>query len=299
MEGLTPPQRQSVALAFFDGLTHAEVAERMRQPLGTVKSWVRRALMTLKACLEHAAQRDSAWAGLRWTTPAPSSPTRLAAEYVAGTLRGPARRRFEALLAGASALRARCASWQARLMPLTAVFAADAAAARVARHRARRLWPQWPPPRRRLVAAARVLARRSRALASRGRVALAVLLASPPRRRRRSSSCCRAPAIAAQPPGSFVASFSGRRPRVGDPAADTGGAARRSRARTVGGAAARRAALAGPDLGQGATVIARDKLPQRVLKGNTAALAVSLEPPGGSPTGAPTGPVVFAGKLTL
>ena len=35
-----------------------------------------------------------------------------------------------------------------------------------------------------------------------------------------------------------------------------------------------------------------------VLKG-ASGLAVSLEPPGGSPTGAPTGPVLYAGKLTL
>jgi anti-sigma-K factor RskA len=35
-----------------------------------------------------------------------------------------------------------------------------------------------------------------------------------------------------------------------------------------------------------------------VLEG-TAALAVSLEPAGGSPTGAPTGPVLYVGKLTL
>jgi hypothetical protein len=33
-------------------LSHAEVALRLRQPLGTVKSWVRRALMSLKGCLE-------------------------------------------------------------------------------------------------------------------------------------------------------------------------------------------------------------------------------------------------------
>ncbi|MDB5820710.1 MAG: polymerase sigma-e factor sigma-24 [Rhizobacter sp.] len=52
LKGLTAPQRQSVALAFFDGLSHAEVAERMHQPLGTVKSWVRRALLSLRACLE-------------------------------------------------------------------------------------------------------------------------------------------------------------------------------------------------------------------------------------------------------
>lgn len=60
MEHLSPPQRQSVALAFFDGLSHAEVAEQLRQPLGTVKSWVRRALMTLKGCLERGALRDTA-----------------------------------------------------------------------------------------------------------------------------------------------------------------------------------------------------------------------------------------------
>jgi len=60
MEGLSAQQRQSVALAFFDGLSHAEVAAQLCQPLGTVKSWVRRALMTLKACLERAAQTDRA-----------------------------------------------------------------------------------------------------------------------------------------------------------------------------------------------------------------------------------------------
>lgn len=60
MEGLSAPQRQSVALAFFDGLSHAEVADQLCQPLGTVKSWVRRALMTLKGCLEKAAQSDRA-----------------------------------------------------------------------------------------------------------------------------------------------------------------------------------------------------------------------------------------------
>jgi RNA polymerase sigma-70 factor (ECF subfamily) len=60
MQGLSAQQRQSVALAFYDGLSHAEVADKLRQPLGTVKSWVRRALLALKSCLEGAAQRDSA-----------------------------------------------------------------------------------------------------------------------------------------------------------------------------------------------------------------------------------------------
>ena len=63
MEGLSAPQRQSVALAFFDGLSHAEVAENMAQPLGTVKSWVRRALLSLKSCLDAAVRRDAGTAG--------------------------------------------------------------------------------------------------------------------------------------------------------------------------------------------------------------------------------------------
>lgn len=58
MEGLSAQQRQSVALAFYDGLTHAEVASHLGQPLGTVKSWVRRALSTLKGCLDNASERD-------------------------------------------------------------------------------------------------------------------------------------------------------------------------------------------------------------------------------------------------
>lgn len=58
MQGLSAQQRQSVALAFYDGLSHAEVAEQMRQPLGTVKSWVRRALLALKTCLDGAVVRD-------------------------------------------------------------------------------------------------------------------------------------------------------------------------------------------------------------------------------------------------
>jgi len=45
-------QRRAVLLAFFDGLTHAELAERLSEPLGTVKTWVRRGLMRLKACLD-------------------------------------------------------------------------------------------------------------------------------------------------------------------------------------------------------------------------------------------------------
>ena len=53
---LSGEQQQSLALAFYQGLSHAEVAAHLEQPLGTVKSWLRRALIALKACLERAAQ---------------------------------------------------------------------------------------------------------------------------------------------------------------------------------------------------------------------------------------------------
>jgi RNA polymerase sigma factor (sigma-70 family) len=62
---LSARQRQSVALAFYDGLSHAEVAERLRQPLGTVKSWVRRALLALKSCLERGVADDGARSGAK------------------------------------------------------------------------------------------------------------------------------------------------------------------------------------------------------------------------------------------
>lgn len=58
LQHLSAAQRQSVALAFFDGLSHAEVAEQLREPLGTVKSWVRRALQTLRSCLDRGVLRD-------------------------------------------------------------------------------------------------------------------------------------------------------------------------------------------------------------------------------------------------
>lgn len=52
LESLDETKRTSVMLAFVDGYTHEQVAQRLSTPLGTVKSWIRRGLAALKACLE-------------------------------------------------------------------------------------------------------------------------------------------------------------------------------------------------------------------------------------------------------
>jgi RNA polymerase sigma factor (sigma-70 family) len=56
---LSAEQQQCLALAYYRGLSHAEAAEHLRQPLGTVKSWVRRALMSLRDCLARAGIANS------------------------------------------------------------------------------------------------------------------------------------------------------------------------------------------------------------------------------------------------
>jgi RNA polymerase sigma-70 factor (ECF subfamily) len=49
---LQPRQRECIVLAFQGGLSHAEVASEIDEPLGSVKSWIRRGLTALKKCLE-------------------------------------------------------------------------------------------------------------------------------------------------------------------------------------------------------------------------------------------------------
>ncbi len=54
-EKLTPNQKMVVELAYYEGLSQTEMAERMQQPLGTVKTWVRSALKVLREQLTEVA----------------------------------------------------------------------------------------------------------------------------------------------------------------------------------------------------------------------------------------------------
>jgi anti-sigma-K factor RskA len=224
---------------------------------------------------------------------------RLAADYVTGTLRGPARRRFESLLAAHPMLRGAVREWEQRLMPLTAS-----------------LTPQSPPPRvwRAIEArigggasaAARVplawwnrlaLWRGLAAVASVAALGLSVLLASPGPAQPPIVvvlSATGQTADGAVVPATFVASISGDgRAMVTKPLQNVNLQANRALElwAVPGQGAPRSLGLISP---QGTTIVKKG----RVLD-NTAALAVSLEPPGGSPTGAPTGPVLWVGKLQI
>nr|WP_265919683.1 sigma-70 family RNA polymerase sigma factor [Cupriavidus nantongensis] len=55
LQRLEQPQRQAIMLAYLQDLSHAELAERLRAPLGTVKSWIRRGLERLRSCMEGMA----------------------------------------------------------------------------------------------------------------------------------------------------------------------------------------------------------------------------------------------------
>ncbi|MET0654742.1 MAG: sigma-70 family RNA polymerase sigma factor [Pseudoxanthomonas sp.] len=52
LDELEAPRRQLIRTAFFEGSTYEELAQRSGTPLGTVKSWIRRSLAKLKACLQ-------------------------------------------------------------------------------------------------------------------------------------------------------------------------------------------------------------------------------------------------------
>lgn len=219
---------------------------------------------------------------------------RLASEYALGTLRGGARRRFESLLPAHAALRSAVDEWQARLAPLAMAVAPVRPSPEVWARLERSLFgargteASGGPGGRRLrlwqglVAFATVVA-----------LGLALVVSQPPEVQPPIVIVldANADAVGVQP-ARFVASVTpdGRalvlRPL--DPV--TLDAGRALELWSVPGTGAPRSL--GVVSAQEATTVLRTQLLE-----NTAAFAVSIEPSGGSPTGAPTGPIVSVGKL--
>jgi anti-sigma-K factor RskA len=228
----------------------------------------------------------------------PDLADRLAAEYVLGTLRGPARRRFERLLPAHPALREGVAQWQARLEPLAASIEPVNAPPRVWQRiestlfaPSERAQPLQGPPWWRHLGLWRTLS----GLATAALVAVLVIGLQPPPAQAPIVVVLAANPDAAQVvPARFVASVSpdGRALvlRPIDAPALTAQQALELWAVPAAGAP-RSLGLVKAD---GATTLVRAQLLR-----DTAAFAVSVEPAGGSPTGAPTGPIVSLGKLTL
>ncbi len=228
---------------------------------------------------------------------------RLAAEYVAGSLRGPARRRLEALLPAHPALRDAVFAWQERLAPLTASIEPQAPPAAVWQ----RIEARLDGGRAAVAAVGKPAAPRwwqrlavwqgLSGLALAGVIGLGVLLASPgpvsaPVIVVLSPAAPPAGTAAEAVPASFVASISGDgRALVTRPLTRVAMQADRTLELWAVPAAGNPRSL-GLIAADAPTVLRRGALTQ-----GAAALAVSLEPPGGSPTGVPTGPVLYVGKL--
>jgi len=239
----------------------------------------------------------------------PELADRLAAEYVAGTLRGPARQRLESLLPAHPALRNAVRAWQDRLMPLTLAITPQQPSPEVWKRIEQRIGAAGKttlsPSARAAGSGAswRQLAfwRGLAGLASTAAVVLAVVLAVP--------QPAQPPIVVvlgpAAPPAdggvaaaSFVASISpDGRSMVTRPIANVRLESNRSlelwalpKARP--GQAAEAPRSLGVISADGATVVQRGKVLDDVD-----ALALSLEPRGGSPTGKVTGPVLYVGKL--
>ncbi|MGY4831447.1 anti-sigma factor [Sphaerotilaceae bacterium SBD11-9] len=231
----------------------------------------------------------------------PELADRLAAAYVAGTLRGPARRRFVSLMRAHPGLRAAVRGWEARLMPLTVSVAPVPPPPAVWRRIEARIAP--PPasaPTTQPVGwwGRLVVWRAFSGVATAAALALAVLLALPQPAQPPIvvvlSPAGGAPAEGGVVPASFIASISADgRAMVTKPITTV--ALQPDHALELWAVPPEGAPRSlGVISEKAATVVKRGK-----VLDNTAALAVSLEPPGGSPTGAPTGPILYVGKLVL
>ena len=213
---------------------------------------------------------------------------RLAAEYVLGTLTGGARRRFDALLPAHPALRRAVAGWETRLLPM----ALKAEPVRPAQA----TWASiegklgWRAPADRSTSSLRL--RFWQGFAALATVAAVVLGTSTPR------VPTEAPMIvvlhATKGSETIVAGLSPDHKQLSIQPLQ--------KVALTSDQSLELWALKkdGPPASLG--VIASDKLTalsKKSLPADTKGLAVSLEPLGGSPTGAPTGPVLFVGDLTL
>ncbi len=222
----------------------------------------------------------------------PALADRLAAAYVLGTLRGPARRRFEALLPAHPALRQAVAAWQGRLLPLsTSVAPVEPPPQAWSRIEATLFGaaPAATPPWWQRLA----LWRGVTALSTAAAVALAVVSVQAPPPQAPVLIVMGASDDAARAMNaSFVASVSADgRALVLRPVGAVQVAPDRALELWAVPAAGAPRSL-GLVRADAATTLIRAQLLQ-----DTAAFAVSVEPPGGSPTGAPTGPIVSVGKL--
>lgn len=231
----------------------------------------------------------------------PDLAERLAAEYVTGTLRGPARRRLEQLLPAHPTLRAAVKRWEAGLMPLTSSVLPQTPSTEVWKRIVARIGgaaaPDTPAPTwSSTLAFWRSLSMFAGVVA----LSLLVLFANPAPNQPPIVvvlSATTPPAdsgAGAVVPASFVASISGDgRAITTQPLMDVSVQPDRAlELWAVPGQGAPRSL--GLISASGASVVKKNKVPA-----GTAALAVSLEPPGGSTTGAPTGPVLYVGKLAL
>jgi RNA polymerase sigma-70 factor (ECF subfamily) len=59
LSALSPEQREVIELAYYSGLSHSEIAEKLRQPLGTVKTRIRLGMMKLREMLKPVLSEGS------------------------------------------------------------------------------------------------------------------------------------------------------------------------------------------------------------------------------------------------